>query len=139
MGKRGPISMDALMLTETGLTAVTPRPDAPYDLDDRESEVWRSIIDSTPADHFIPANYHLLTQLCRHVVEARRTAATIKAYRKRKDFNYKVYGDLLKQQQAETQTITRLLRSMRLTQQSTLNQHIKLQRIQTISNDEEKW
>jgi hypothetical protein len=31
------------------------------------AEVWRTVVDSMPADHFIPANYHLLTQLCRHV------------------------------------------------------------------------
>jgi hypothetical protein len=52
------------------------------------AEVWRTFVDSMPADHFIPANYHLLTQLCRHVVEARRIAQLIKAYRKKKtDFN----------------------------------------------------
>jgi Arm DNA-binding domain len=27
------------------------------------AEVWRTVVDSMPADHFIPANYHLLTQL----------------------------------------------------------------------------
>src|SRR6266545_4252246 len=30
-----------------------------------------AVVDSMPADHFIPANYHLLTRLCRHVVDAR--------------------------------------------------------------------
>jgi hypothetical protein len=63
------------------------------------AEVWRTVVDSMPADHFIPANYHFLTQLCRHVVEARRIAQLIKAYRKKKtDFNIRVYGELLKAQ-----------------------------------------
>ena len=46
------------------------------------AEVWRTVVDSMPADHFTPANYHLLTQLCQHVVEGRRIAQLIKAYRK---------------------------------------------------------
>jgi hypothetical protein len=78
-----------------------------------------AVVDSMPADHFIPANYHLLTQLCRHVVEARRIAQLTKAYRKKKtDFNVRVYGELLKAQLSESSIIQRLSCSMRLTQQS---------------------
>jgi hypothetical protein len=66
------------------------------------AEVWRTVVDSMPADHFIPAN-HLLTQPCRHVVEARRIAQLIKAYRKKKtDFNIRLYGELLKAQLSES-------------------------------------
>ena len=73
------------------------------------AEVWRTVVDSMPADHFIPANYHLLTQLCRHVVEARRIAQLIKAYRKKKtDFNIRVYGELLEAQLSESSIIQRL-------------------------------
>ena len=63
-----------------------------------------AVVDSMPADHFTPANYHLLTRLCRHVVEARRIAQLIKAYRKA--------------QLSESSIIQRLSCSMRLTQQS---------------------
>jgi hypothetical protein len=68
-----------------------PRPDAPYDVTDEEAEVWRTVVDSMPADHFIPANYHLLTQLCRHVVEARRIAQLIKAIARRKQISTSGY------------------------------------------------
>jgi hypothetical protein len=135
-------SIDELMITESGLAAAIPRPDAPYDLDEREVDVWRAIVNSMPADHFIPANYHVLTQLCRHVVEARWNAHNIKTYRKRKtaDFNYKVYGELQKAQIAESQIIARLSTTLRLTQQSTFSQKaVRLHRPITISNKPEEW
>src|SRR5258707_14914653 len=124
MAKRGRTSIEALMVTDSGLAAAIPRPDAPYDVTDEEAEVWRTVVNAMPAEHFIPANFHVLTQLCRHVVEARRNAHVIKTYRKRKtdDFNYKVYGELQKAQIAETQIIVRLSTTLRLTQQSTFSQ-----------------
>ena len=106
------------------------------------AEVWRTVVDSMSADHFIPANYHLLTQLCRHVVEARRIAQLIKAYRKKKtDFNIRVCGELLKAQLSESSIIQRLSCSMRLTQQSNFHQSRRLPG-PTISNRnpwDEKW
>jgi hypothetical protein len=80
-----------------------------------------------PADHFTPANYHLLTQLCRHVVEGRRIAQLIKAYRKAR--------------LSESSIIQRLSCSMRLTQQSNFHQSRRLPG-PTISNRnpwDEKW
>lgn len=91
------------------------------------AEVWRTVVDSMPADHFTPANYHLLTQLCRHVVEARRIAQLIKAYRKAR--------------LSESSIIQRLSCSMRLTQQSNFHQSRRLPG-PTISNRnpwDEKW
>jgi hypothetical protein len=126
MAKRGRTSIDALLVQGSGLAANTPRPDAPYDLADDEVEVWRSVMDSMPADHFIPANYHLLTQLCRHVAEAPRIAQLIKAYRKRKDFNYRDYAALQKMQLDQSLLIARLSCSMRLTQQSNFHQSRRL-------------
>jgi hypothetical protein len=57
MAKRGRVSIDALMVQAQGLEANLPRPDAPYDVTDEEAEVWRTVVNSMPADHFIPANY----------------------------------------------------------------------------------
>ena len=45
IGKHGRVSMDALMLRDTGLAAELPRPDAPYELDDEESVVWRDVVE----------------------------------------------------------------------------------------------
>lgn len=138
IGKHGRVSMDALMLRDTGLAAELPRPDAPYELDDEESVVWRDVVESMPADHFIPANYHLLTQLCRHIVEARRIEQLVKDYRSRKnrtDFNYKTYAELQKVLLSQTQMIQRLSCSMRLTQQANFRQNRRLPK-PTINNDE---
>jgi hypothetical protein len=56
------------------------------------------MVEAMPADHFIPANYHLLVQYCRHVVEARRIEQMIKEYRDlrkakagRSEFNYSTF------------------------------------------------
>ena len=71
---------------------------APCELVDEETIVWRDVVEAMPADHFIPANYHLLVQYCRHVVEARRIEQTIKEYRDlrkakagRSEFNYSTF------------------------------------------------
>jgi hypothetical protein len=64
----------------------------------------------------------------------------IKVYRKNKSFNYRVYGDLLKQQQAETLAIARLSRALRLTQQSTVGQHKRIHFPTTINGKPEvEW
>ena len=140
-GKHGRVSIDALMITDNGLAAELPRPDAPYDLDDAEAEIWRNVVESMPADHFIPANYHLLTLLCRHIVESERLEGFIKAYRKRKrDFNIREYGELQKAALSQTQMIQRLSRSMRLTQQANFRQNRRLPKPTfRKSSDDEQW
>jgi hypothetical protein len=101
------------------------RPDAPYDLADEEAEEWRAIVNTMAPDHFMRGNYPILAQLCRHIVIARQVAQMINAYRKRKDFNYRDYAELLKQQAAESNAIMRLSRSLRLTQQSVMDRKMK--------------
>jgi hypothetical protein len=69
---------------------------------------------------FMRGNYALLSQYCRHVVAARRVAQLINLAAKEKEFDRKEFGALLQLQATESAAITRLLRSMRLTQQSVL-------------------
>lgn len=101
-------------------TEIVPRPDAPYDLTDEESDTWRAIVGGMPADHFMIGNYPLLGQLCRHIVASRRLAQLIKACCEAKPFCHRDYGALLTLQNAESASIMRLSRSMRLTQQSVM-------------------
>jgi hypothetical protein len=106
-----------------GSTAVIPRPDAPYDLTDEESDEWRAIVNSMPAEHFVRSHYPMLTQLCRHKVQSDRVVQLVEACvksRKGKTFNNRDYKDLCVQQAVETSAIIRLCRSMRLTQQSVI-------------------
>jgi len=124
-----------------GLAAELPRPDAPYDLDDQETIVWRDVVEAMPADHFIPANYHILTQYCRHVVEARRIEQLIKDYKKnRADFNYKTYAELQQVALSQSKMIHKLATSMRLTQQANFRQNRRLPKPKPpVGKDEEKW
>ena len=85
MGTRGRTSMAALMVPNN-TTEIVHRPDAPDDLTDEQAEEWRAIVNTMPADHFMRGNYALLTQYCRHVIAARRTAQLIEQVAKQKNF-----------------------------------------------------
>lgn len=117
MGTRGRTSINELMIPGNP-TEIIQRPDAPYDLTDEESDEWRAIVQTMPADHFMRGNYPILAQLCRHIIAARRVAQLIEQTAKNKDFNRREYMVLLQMQATESAAIMRLSRSMRLTQQA---------------------
>lgn len=94
------------------------RPDAPYDLTDEQTDEWRAVVASLPADWFERGNYALLAQYCRHVVAARRIAQLIEQCASGEKLVIGDLCELLKRQEAESRAINALLRSMRLTQQS---------------------
>jgi hypothetical protein len=71
-----------------------------------------------PADHFKRMHYPLLSQLCRHTVASHRIAMLVEQSSKRKAINVETYAALLRMQATETTSIVRLMRAMRLTQQS---------------------
>ena len=119
MGARGRVAITSLMNPENS-TNVIQRADAPYDLTDEESDEWCAIVGAMPADHFMRGNYALLGQYCRHIVAARRVAQLIESAAKQREFDRKEFGILLRVQAAETGSIIRLSRSMRLTQQSVM-------------------
>ena len=95
-------SIENLMVKESGLAADLARPDAPYDLCDEGAGDWRRIVNSMPGNHFIPANYHMLTLLCQHLVESRRLSRLIHSYCQKKDnANVSVYLEIVRQKAAE--------------------------------------
>lgn len=121
MGTRGRRSGDALAVSAiAGPLQVIERPDAPYDLTDEQVDEWRAVVSSLPADWFQRGNHALLSQYCRHIVAARRTAQLIEQCVAGKEVDRKEFIDLLKQQESESRAINALLRSMRLTQQSVM-------------------
>ena len=67
-------SMDDLILQQGGLAAMPQRPEAPHELGDEAAAEWRKIVKCMPPQHFIRANYPILVQLCRHIIEARKVA-----------------------------------------------------------------
>jgi len=115
MGTRGKKSMAELMLDNK---KVVELPDAPYDLTDEEADEWRAIVAAMPPKYFARTHYPVLTQLCRHIVAARRTALliedTCKPKRGKATFDTSLYIDLLAMQHQETTSIVRLTRAMRL-------------------------
>ena len=119
MGARGRKSMAELMVP-AALAEVIRRPEAPDDLTVEQSEEWQAIVNTMPADHFMRGNYPLLAQLCRHIISARRLAQLIDRTAAQTDLDRKEFGALLQLQAAESTMITRLLRAMRLTQQSVM-------------------
>ena len=113
--------MAALMVPENP-TEIIQRPDPPLDLTDEQSDEWRAVVNTMPADHFMRGNYPLLSQLCRHIVSSRRIAQLIEQVAKEKVLDRKELSALLQLQAAESAAIMRLSRSMRLTQQSIMGQ-----------------
>lgn len=118
MTRRGRRSAAELMIARGPSAAIASRPDAPYDLGDLEANEWRAIVDSMPPEHFARVHFPMLTQLCRHIVAARRIDQLIAAVCDRDEFDRAEYAVLLDMQSRETAAIIRLSRSMRLTQLS---------------------
>ncbi|MBA4035479.1 MAG: hypothetical protein C0480_12880 [Bradyrhizobium sp.] len=105
-------------MVPVALIEVMWRPEAPDDLTVEQSEEWHAIVNTMPAGHFMRGNYPLLAQLCRHIVSARRVAHLVEQAANEKVLDLKGLSALLQLQAAESASITRLSRSMRLTQQS---------------------
>ncbi|MCB1430416.1 MAG: hypothetical protein KDJ66_15040, partial [Nitratireductor sp.] len=73
------------------------------------------------ADWFGPATVPLLTQYCRHTVQARRIAELIERATADPELDVKDYKRLLQMQKAESEIIKGLATTMRISQQSTTN------------------
>lgn len=82
MAKRGRRSADetaiAALRREATEATVESAPDAPYDLNDDEADVWRSVVATKHAHYFGPETQPLLAQYCRHVVGARTCANMVR-------------------------------------------------------------
>jgi len=105
-------------------TPVTPmgaqeRVLAPHDLTDEEVVIWVATVNAEPADWFSPSTMPLLTQYCRHTVEARRIAELKDRAYAKKDFA--TYNQLIAAQARESGALAMLATKMRLAQQSTVS------------------
>lgn len=101
------------------------RPRAPHDLTDEETEFWAAIVESLPADWFTASTLPLLTQYCRHSVQARRIAELVERAAGQPDFELADYDRLLKMQQRESAALASLATKMRISQQSTYDKSKK--------------
>ena len=131
MKQRGRISSKALEIAEINVGALdrVERQRPPHDLTDEEVEVWVSIVNTEQADWFSPGNVPLLTQLCRHVVHARRVAelleralSSVDPETKKPTLAIQDYDRLLKMQERESGAMMSLATKLRITNQSITNQ-----------------
>ena len=131
MKQRGRKSTQALAIAEISVGALdrVERQRPPHDLTDEEVEVWVSIVNTEQADWFSPGNVPLLTQLCRHVVHARRVAelleralSSVDPETKKPTLAIQDYDRLLKMQERESGAMMSLATKLRITNQSITNQ-----------------
>lgn len=118
MGTRGRKSTASLTVVASHVEALD-RPDAPYDLTDEESDEWRAVVNRLPADWFPRETWPLLSQFCRHVVNARRVAQLIAKTTSGKNLDIGDYDKLLAMQEREGRAMSSLATRMRITQQAT--------------------
>jgi hypothetical protein len=91
---------------------------APTELTGEQKKEFCRVVDTLPADWFIPAHIAGLVQYCRHVVMARRVAKLIDDYMSRPDFDPMKVVELVKRQECESRAITKLMTMLRITPQS---------------------
>src|SRR5215471_6223415 len=116
-------------LEPRSLMEVVPRPAPPDELSEEEASVWRSIVNSMPAEHFMAANYHLLEKLCRHIVTGRKLDARVDDELRKRRVDERNLEYLTKMRSRETLAIVTLSRTMRITQQSVYLPHTVARRI----------
>ena len=119
MAQRGRRSATSLTLPTANIEVVR-RPDSPYDLNDEQTDEWRAIVNRMPADWFPRETHPVLSQLCRHIVNARRVSQLIDAELKAEQLNLKMFDDLSRLQARESGAIASLSTKLRLTQQATV-------------------
>jgi hypothetical protein len=125
MGTRGRRSAAELTVARTGPVDVVPRPDAPYDLTDEQTEEWWAVVNRMPADWFPRETHGLLAQYCRHVVSARRVAQLITDAEGQDALDLNRLDQLYKMQEREGRALSSLATRMRITQQTTYDKSRK--------------
>src|SRR5262245_55364332 len=121
MGVRGRKSGEQLTVLPKQPLEAVERQRAPHDLTDEETEIWAAVINSQPADWFSPANIPLLSQYCRHVIQAKRIAELVEKATADPNLSIQDYDRLLKMAEPETRAIAALASRMRICQQALTN------------------
>lgn len=121
MAPRGRKSSASLAVKMMEPLQVIPRLRPPHDLNDEEVEVWSAVVENEAADWFAPSNVPLLTQYCRHVIQARRVGELIERATSDPALEIQDYNRLLTMQERESRAIASLATKMRVSQQATTN------------------
>jgi hypothetical protein len=117
--KRGRKSAASLTVVPAAeIISIVERPQPPAELSLEQAVEWRAIVDRLPAGWFPRETWPLLSQYCRHVVNARRVAQLLAQHEGAADFNTADYGALLAMQERETKAILATARGLKLSQQA---------------------
>lgn len=105
MGSRGRKPSAALAIPAS--TQKIETPEAPYDLNDGQTEVWRSLSRSILIEYGkLPVHaYPVLAEICRHVVKSRHIHQLIDKMEKKRDFKIMDYDRLLKMAERESRGV----------------------------------
>ena len=128
MAKPGRVSAASLETPRLpGPVHTVPRPDAPYDLTDRQAAIWWAIVNRLPADWFPRETHDVLTQYCRHVAAAERVAQLVlqEETGEGEMIDVAMYDQLLRMQERESRAIASLATKMRITKQATVSEYAK--------------
>jgi hypothetical protein len=126
LAKRGPKSAAELgtrpLATVSSFDENKP-PEPPDYLGDAEAETWREIVGALPQNWFPRETHGILAAYCGHVGAANFIHTLIEKCLQceNSDVDIKLYGKLLGMQARETSMMIHLARTMRLTQQSTID------------------
>jgi hypothetical protein len=95
----------------------------PETLGEAQKAIWLDLVQSLPDDWFTDSHTGSLERYCNQLIMAREVDALLDEMRliPRVDRDWSKYWQLADKQIEQTNTIHRLLRSMRLTQQSTFD------------------
>lgn len=118
MGARGRPSGSELSVVSSNIVAIE-RPRPPLDLTEEQARIWKSIVESEPADWFTPATLQMLSQLSIHISRARRLARLLNDMEGAVEVDVKEYRDLLRSEEEQSRAIASLATKMRLSQQAT--------------------
>jgi phage terminase small subunit len=126
MGDRGRTPAAAMSVAANNVNALPARPEPPADLTEIQQAEWRRVVANMPADWFRPETLTLLAEYCKHC----ETAAHLERVMRRKlsegiEVDLKELKTLQSMCKEESAIITALMRSMRLTQQSTFDKERK--------------
>lgn len=116
MGTRGRQSKADLAVLDGGDLETCQRPGPPADLSDEEAREWLLVVNSMPADYFVPGSLGTLKQLCRHRIRANRVAQIVEQLESGETLDTAEYDKALKMQARETDEIGKCERLLRLVQ-----------------------
>jgi len=128
MAKRGRKSLAEMQIARLSSTIESVhRPDAPYELTDDQSVIWRRIADDLPADWFTPKHTGMLKQYCRHEAQSDRIAQLVEQEMRKKKLDLANYDKLLAMQEREGRAMSSLATRMRITHQALYDKGTKAQ------------